>query len=194
MRIFIAVEIPKPVKEKISQIQQELKGEVAKIKWVNPELVHFTLKFLGEISEEGLKKVKEVTLQIARESNPFTLNIKGMGVFPSYSSPRVIWMGVDKGKEAIGKLAEKLDKNLSKEGFIKEKREWVPHLTIGRVKFLREKGKLKELICSREKIEIGEVKVKSLSIIQSHLTSKGSIYKTLGEFHFAVSESGKRGN
>lgn len=189
MRIFIAVEIPGPVKEKISHIQQELKGEVEKIKWVNPELLHFTLKFLGEISEEGLKKVKEITLQIARESKSFTLNIKGMGVFPSYSSPRVIWIGVDEGKEAIGKLAKKLDEELSKEGFIKEKREWIPHLTIGRVKFLREKEKLKELIHSREEIEIGEVKVENLSVIQSYLTPKCSIYKTLGEFPFAVSES-----
>jgi len=189
MRIFIAVEIPEPVKKKISHIVQELKGKVEKIKWVNSELVHFTLKFLGEISEEGLKKVKEVILQIAREYSPFTLNIKGMGVFPDYSSPRVIWIGVDEGKEAIGKLAEKLDKELSKEGFIREKREWVPHLTVGRVKFLREKEKLKELIYSRENIEVGEVKVESLSIIQSYLTPKGSIYKTIEKFSFASLES-----
>ena len=185
MRIFIAVEIPEAIKEKISYIEQELKGEVEKIKWVNPELVHFTLKFLGEISEEGLRKVKEITLQIARKYSPFTLNIEGMGVFPGYSSPRVIWIGVDEGKEMIGKLAEKLDKELGKVGFVREKREWVPHLTVGRVKFLREKEKLKELIYSREKIEVGKMKVENLSIIQSHLSPKGPIYKTIEKFSFA---------
>lgn len=192
MRIFIAVKIPGPLKKKIFHIQQELKSKIEKIKWVDAELLHFTLKFLGEISEEGLKKVEKVSFQIASESTPFVLEIKGMGIFPDYSSPRVIWIGVEEGGERIEELARRLDKKLSEEGFIKEKREWVPHLTIGRVKFLREKEKFKELILSKEKVEIGKMKVESLNIIQSHLTPKGPIYKTLKEYCFKEGENERR--
>ena len=179
MRVFIAVELSESIRTTLVQIQGKLRGTGDKIKWVDPSLIHLTLKFLGEIKKEKLEAVIEVTQKIARKFSPFFMEVKGVGAFPPVSSPRVIWLGVDRGSTTLQKLASELENHLAKDGFSKEKKKWTPHLTLGRVKSLVEPQKLSGLILGEKEVVAGEMEVKEISVIESRLTPTGPIYTVL---------------
>jgi len=180
MRIFIALELPESVRERLGQLQGKLKGTENRIRWVNPSLIHLTMKFLGEVKEKNLEKVFQIAQNAAGRFPVSKMKIGKMGVFPSFSSPRVIWVGIEEGKDKLETLAAELDEKLGQEGFSRSSRKWTSHLTLGRVKVLKEKEKLKALIShSYEEVEGIEVKVKSLSVIKSELTPQGAIHTIL---------------
>ena len=179
MRVFIAVELSESIRTTIVQIQGKLRGTEDKIKWVDPSLIHLTLKFLGEIKKEKLAPVIEVTQKIAQKFSPFLMEVKGVGAFPSLSSPRVIWLGVDTGSTNLEKLASELENHLAKNGFSKEKKKWTPHLTLGRVKSLVEPRKLSGLILREKEVVGGKMEVREISVIESRLTPSGPIYTVL---------------
>lgn len=179
MRVFIAVELTESIKEELAQLQESLRGTGDKIKWVDSSLIHLTLKFLGEIREEGLKKVLQASREVAVKSSSFRIKIKETGVFPDSPSPRVIWVGVEERENNLETLVNQLEEELARQGFAKERRKWIPHLTLGRVKVLKKKGKLRELVLSHKGLEGGEMEVRSISVIESRLTPKGPIYTLL---------------
>ncbi|MFQ5835573.1 MAG: RNA 2',3'-cyclic phosphodiesterase [bacterium] len=179
MRVFIAVELAESIRTRIVQIQSKLRGTEDKIKWVDPSLIHLTLKFLGEIKKEKLGAVIKVTQKIAQKFSPFSMGAKGVGAFPSFSSPRVIWLGVGSGSTTLQKLAGELENHLAKNGFSEEKKKWTPHLTLGRVKSLIEQRKLSGLILREKEVVAGKMEVKEISVIESRLTPSGPIYTVL---------------
>jgi len=179
MRVFIALSISSSIKEKIAEIQKRLKEREDKVRWVNPGIIHLTLKFLGEIREEKLKEVFKAAERVARESSPFLMNIEGMGLFPNFSRPRIIWVGVREEEEKLQSLVSSLEKELKREGFPEEKREWRPHLTVGRIKFLKEREKLMDFIQLEREKRFGEEKVRDIQIMESRLTPGGPIYTVL---------------
>ncbi len=179
MRVFIAVEISESIRSTIVQIQGKLRGTEDKIKWVNPSLIHLTLKFLGEVRKERLGAVIEVVQKIAPKFSPFFMEVKGVGAFPTSSSPRVMWLGVGRGSTNLQRLASELENHLAKDGFSKEKKKWTPHLTLGRVKSLVEPQKLSGLILGEKEVVAGEMEVKEISVIESRLTPSGPIYTVL---------------
>ena len=183
MRVFIAIELQDSIKDKIARVQERLKVTQDKIKWVDPASVHLTLKFLGEIGEEKLEKVQQVVRELAERIPPFKMEIKGMGVFPGFSSPRVIWIGARDRSGRLEKLAAHLEEALAKERFAKEKRKWKAHLTLGRVKSLRETDKLGELIRKEIETDAGKMEVKDITVMRSQLTPRGPIYTSLGQIH-----------
>ena len=179
MRVFIAVEISESIRSTIAQIQGKLGRTEDKIKWVDPPLIHLTLKFLGEVRKERLGAVIEVAQKIAPKFSPFFMEVKRVGAFPTSSSPRVIWLGVDRGSTNLQRLASELENHLAKDGFSKEKKKWTPHLTLGRVKSLVEPQKLSGLILGEKEVVAGEMEVKEISVIESRLTPSGPIYTVL---------------
>ncbi len=189
MRVFIAVELSESIRKVVVQIQGKLRGTEDKIKWVNPFLIHLTLKFLGEIKKEKLGAVIEVTQKIAQKFSPFLMEVKGVGAFPSLSSPRVIWLGVDSGSTTLRKLSSELEDRLEKNGFSKENKKWTPHLTLGRVKSLVEPRKLSDLILREKEGVAGVMEVREISVIESRLTPSGPIYTVLEQ----LSLSGDQG-
>ncbi|MCD6472048.1 RNA 2',3'-cyclic phosphodiesterase [Candidatus Aerophobetes bacterium] len=179
MRVFIALNISSSIREKIAEVQKRLKETENRVRWVNPAIIHLTLKFLGEIREEKLKEVFKAVEKVSSESSSFLMKIEGMGVFPNFSRPRVIWAGVREEEGKLQSLVSSLAKELKKRGFPEEKRGWTPHLTIGRIKFLKERKKLIDFIQLEKDKRFGEEKVNDIEIMQSQLTPKGSIYKIL---------------
>lgn len=179
MRVFIAIELPEDVKERIAQVQERLKKTRDRIKWVDSSMIHLTLKFLGEITEKELEKVIEASEEVADDFRPFSFEVKGAGAFPLPSSPRVIWIGVSKGKETLTDLATRIGEELNKQGFGKDDKRWTPHLTMGRVKFLQEREKLISLIQKEKDVDAGEVRVEAFDILKSRLTPGGPIYTVL---------------
>ena len=181
MRTFIAVGISSEVRERIARIQAEFRKGDPDVKWVKPENVHITLKFLGEVSEDKLPAVIEKTrLAVTRISN-FRVHLSELGSFPNLKSPRVVWVGVSEGKEELRNLNKKIEENLSYLGFAKEKREFSVHLTIGRVRSPRGKEKLVKKIEEMESSDVGEFSVDKVLVMESQLSSRGPTYRIIEE-------------
>jgi len=168
MRLFFGIEIPDKEKEKIEKIKGKIKID-GKIKWVEKENLHITLLFLGEKNPEDVLKL---IYDFKFES--FDVSLKDFGVFPDIKRPRVLWMGVNQGKERIKELYENLVFRLERLNIEKEKR-FTPHLTIGRVKF----GKI-----SYAKIEYeSEIfNVEKFVLFSSTLNPDGPIYEKIKIF------------
>lgn len=179
MRTFIAIELSDEIKESLAQVQSHLKYAGADVKWVAPENIHLTLKFLGEITEERCGKVKTALDVIAKSTKPFELSIKDIGAFPKIDYPRVIWVGLDKGAKESTELAAKVDEALSKLGFERETRPFAAHLTIGRVRSAKNKEALKEKVLSCQLSDISYQLIKAVILFHSKLTPTGSIYTKL---------------
>jgi len=164
MRSFIAIEIP--FTHKIQELQESIEGRV---KLVERENMHITLKFLGEIDVNLVEKIKEIVENCKVEK--FTIRLRGIGFFPNERYIRVIWIGVE-DYEPIVKMAKCIDLHLSKLGFSKEK-SYVPHLTVGRAK-----GRITIKNVDRfVNMEFGDVEIKEIKIKKSTLTPKGPIYE-----------------
>lgn len=185
MRAFIAIDVSKEIQDALGRIEPHLKYAGADVKWVKPENIHLTLKFLGEIDARKAEAVKAALDQAARSTKPFDLSIKDIGAFPKIDHPRVIWVGLDRGAAETVALAAKVDEALSKLGFPKEERPFSPHLTIGRVRSPLNKAKLAEKISTAASdaalSPVPPHQVAAIVLYQSTLTPQGSIYAKLHE-------------
>lgn len=184
MRAFIAIEISEEIRNALRQVQSHLKYAGADVKWVNKDNIHLTLKFLGEIDEKKADEVKSSLDAVAKETRKFEISLKDIGVFPKIDFPRVVWVGLDKGAGESTELAKKVDEELSKIGFQKETRPFASHLTIGRVRSSKNKQALKEKILSMDSPKPtaqSPQPINSVTLFQSTLTPKGSIYTKLHE-------------
>ncbi len=176
MRLFIAIEIPEEIKDYLCGLQQEIVDSKNKIRLVNKDNMHLTLKFLGEVQPNNLDDIKNNLKEIDFE--PFSVVLDTIGVFPSESYIRVIWVGL-KPEEQILELQKNIDENLKK--LFKKEKDFKPHLTIARVKYIEDKkqfvDKLKQIKVDNKKIEVNNFK-----LVKSTLTPKGPVYEELGVF------------
>ncbi len=171
MRCFIAIELEKDIINKIEDLKSEFNMDG--IKLVEKENLHITVKFLGEIDDNTLEKIKMLDLPI----EPIESRVGHVGVFPSEDYIRVIWIGASN----LIELFKNIDRLLSELGF-KEENEYIPHITIGRVKFLRNKNDkklLKDKIKKYKNVELGTFKVKNIVLMKSLLTNQGPKYFTI---------------
>jgi 2'-5' RNA ligase len=180
-RGFIAIDI-KPF-QKLIEFENEIKNTGANVKLVEPENIHLTLKFLGDTDEILIDKIEEITKNSVSEIEPFEIKLIGSGVFPNERYIKVIWIGIENG-EIISKIAEKIDEQISSLGFEKEKRKFSAHLTIARIKSVKNKEKIIQVIEKYRNIEFIQLKVNSIKLKKSTLTPKGPIYTTLKEIKF----------
>jgi len=181
IRSFISIDIEDPViVDKIQKIQALLEDKNTKIKFVEPENLHITLRFLGEIYESQIKELI-TALKIVKKTT-FRIHFKYLGAFPSIQRARVIWIGVEKGEEDLKQLSMQVNQIVDKLRIgKKENKKFTPHLTIGRLK-TRPSRHFIETITRNSNIDIGEIDVTEFRLKQSILTSRGPIYKTLFSF------------
>jgi 2'-5' RNA ligase len=181
MRLFIACEIPGNFRKKLVTLQKEIGDEHAKMKWVELANMHLTMKFLGEVEDPKVDEIKGALGNV--KSEKITTSISGIGVFPSESYVRVLWVGM-RPAEKIEELHEKIDGALSGLGFKPESR-FQPHLTLGRVKAVRNKnGFISKIMELKERgLEFGEpFRIENFSLKKSTLTPKGPIYEDVAVF------------
>ncbi len=178
MRIFIAVEIPHEIREKIYKDLVPLRKTFPKVKWIRPENLHLTLKFLGEVSEKKLKVIHEKISDLSSFKS-FSIKFLGLGGFPNLSRPKVIWMGIDQGEEELSNIASYLESELEKVGFHLENRSFQAHLTLARVKDFREVKGFCEKASFFDKTSFASFSVNMVSLIQSSLTREGATYQCL---------------
>jgi 2'-5' RNA ligase len=182
IRSFIAIEVPQPLQARMGELQRELKRVDADIKWVRPENIHFTLKFLGTVPGAGLEQISLAISPVISSWELFDLRIHGLGCFPSSRNPRVLWLGVDQGTEQISSLQEAIAKKAVEVSFPPELRPFTPHLTIGRVRSFKGKGVLAQAIETHKNVEIGAFQAKEVFLFQSELNPSGAIYTKLKAF------------
>ncbi len=188
MRAFIAIEISDAQKGILDRVEACLERAEADVKWVRPESIHMTLKFLGEITERQKEDIAAELDKIAKSFEPFDLTLKEVGAFPGMEHPRVIWVGIEKGSDQPAVLARQVETEMSKLGFAKEERVFSAHLTIGRVRSPRNVNKLRDKMPAAVSVisTSGETvhKVTSVVLFQSTLTPQGSTYSKLHESPF----------
>lgn len=180
IRVFIAISLPEGVLKKIEVIQDKLKKTKADVKWVKPANIHLTLKFLGNITPEQISSLREVLEEDAHKFQPFSIFIDEMGSFPSINNPRVIWIGISRGKEILNKMNRVIEDDLAKAGFPREERVFHPHLTLGRCRSAKHRSQLAKQI-EIESASLGVLAVDKISIYRSLLTSQGPVYSLLDE-------------
>ena len=177
-RGFIAIEVN--ATPSIIEFEKEIRTTGADVKLVEPQNIHITLKFLGDVGENLIDEIEQIMKDAVKEMEPFTMRLKGTGVFPNHNYVKVIWIEI-KDAQPIEIISKNIDEKLSKLGFKKEKRGFSPHLTIARVKTAKNKQHLLETIKKYTDVEFSIQEVNSIKIMKSDLTSKGPIYSTMRE-------------
>ncbi|WP_161490792.1 RNA 2',3'-cyclic phosphodiesterase [Methanonatronarchaeum thermophilum] len=181
MRSFISLDLPSEFKDEIERIQHELSASGADLNLVDPEKVHITLKFLGEIDSNQLKKVVSGVENAVKGFNSFKASIEEVGVFPDIGYIKVVWLGVDKGSEKVVDLHKRIEREMVSIGFSEEEHEFVPHATLARVKSGRNKERLVDALKKNEGIYVGETTFDVVKIKKSELKPEGPEYTDLKE-------------
>ncbi len=183
IRSFIAIELPGNIKESIRKWQDILKsGDPSGAKWVNPDSIHLTLKFLGNIDTQMIEAITQSMKEAAQPVVPFQLVIKETGAFPNLRRAQVIWLGLGGELEKLHLLQRRLECGLSALGFPEEKRAFSPHLTLARIHNYtsNEKRMILGNAVAGVKIEPNLfINVNSINLMRSQLTRSGAIYSRL---------------
>lgn len=174
-RCFLAIPVKTHV-EKIIEIQKKFKPFERALKLVEPHNLHFTVKFFGEIDHKTIEKIKIALTPVLDNYEPFEILLKGLGVFPNRNFIRIIWIGIEDQEKFIS-LLKSVDQKLSELGFQKEK-DYIPHLTIARVKRRLDEHFMK-LIDELVNIEIGKIIVDKVVLYESRLYPTGPVYTEL---------------
>jgi len=198
VRAFIAVQLSDNLRRQIGSVQAELKREVfgsgrggkaVKIGWTQPEDIHLTLKFLGDIQETQVDALRAVLSKAAASARPFTLEASGLGAFPNPRAPRVIWLGLHGSNDDMGELRRlqaAVEDGAAALGFAKEARAFTPHLTLARIRDRVEAGALEPIFNAQPDRVVGGFTVSSVELIKSELRPSGAVYTTLVEVPFGA--------
>ncbi len=180
-RIFAAIKIQpsENLFALIYQLKHGLRNE--NIKWVEPHNIHITLKFFGETEESKINIITEQLKIVADRHQQFMLNVCGAGVFGSSYNPKVIWLGIKEEAELLSLCRDVLD-SMDKLGWAKDRQNLVLHLTLGRIKHIQDKAKLKTAIEKYKDVDIMEVNTTEFYLYESILKPMGPTYHVLETF------------
>lgn len=185
IRSFIAIELPREVKDGLASLQTELKlAGYTFIKWVAPEGIHLTLKFLGNVPAAKVSDIVRAVEGVAIEFSPFRLEVSGLGAFPSLRQPRVLWVGVGGQVDQLINLQQLIDKALIPQGFSPEPRPFTPHLTLARLHqgvLPRERQSFGELVQKTSFTVKYMIEVNNISLMRSQLFPTGAVYSHLAQ-------------
>jgi 2'-5' RNA ligase len=178
-RAFVAIEIPDAIRAQCAGLSATLGAGARHVTWVKPGNLHLTLKFLGNARAAQAKRLLESLRHKARKLSPFEVALAGLGAFPSLRRPRVIWVGVTEGADALRDLAAKVEGAAAKAGFPRESRAFSPHLTLGRVKMAGKGESLQALLARSDPGPLGRFPVGEVVLFQSRLSPGGAVHTPL---------------
>lgn len=180
-RTFIAIHI-RP-EEKLLNFLRELQGKLSKsrINWVNPDTMHLTLRFLGNTTKEQIGQILQEAPSIFNQKAPFEIALRGFGKFGSTQSPKVLWIGLE-GDEALSELAAETELMVQSAGFEGVERGFRPHLTLGRVKWLKEADNLKKMLDDYREVVFQQIIVNEVVFYESILKPAGPVYRPIQKF------------
>ena len=184
MRCFLAIELDDSIKRKLSEAQDLFRGLEGKIALVPPAQMHLTLKFLGEVSDPQIPQIIEKLNEAARLISPFDIQICGLGAFPKPEAAKVLWVGIGKS-DSLRTLFDNTEDELTKLGFPPEPRDFIPHLTIARIR-----GRINRFLCSQIiadniNFSAGLQCAKSIILFASELNPSGAVHTKLSTIPLA---------
>ena len=180
-RTFIGVEIGATARTYLAELQEKLKQFPGRLKWTDMTGTHITLTFLGDTAVEKIDLLAPKIQQVCDKFIPFSLYLNETGVFPHANNPRVFWVGLDDESMGLSGLKQGIDEIAVKAGFEVDRRHFVPHITLGRVKFLKPASELLHNLLSTELPSI-EWQVQSVNWYRSNLKPSGAEYTILKKF------------
>jgi len=192
VRLFVALEIPAAVRENLAKLIEELRAldasaSQSKARWVRPENLHVTLKFIGQVDAERLDAIRAALAEV-RSERPVELRFRGLGFFPNDKRPRVFWAGIAASLNLV-LLAAAIDARLGKLNVPRETREFAPHLTLARFEPPGISEKLRAAAQESSAREFGALHTGEFHLIESKTRPSGAEYTRLSSFSFAKAES-----
>jgi len=189
IRSFIAIELPSHVKAELASLEKKLKeGRHHFVKWVDPEGIHLTLKFLGNIASTAVPQIVEVITGAAKPFFPLHLQLGDLGAFPNMKRPQVVWVGVEGEVENLCALQKGVDSALSQLGFVPESRSFSPHLTLGRLRDRITLGERQDFAhwISSVGVEMDLFfEISDIKLMKSQLTPRGAVYTQLASIELS---------
>jgi 2'-5' RNA ligase len=196
MRLFIALDLPPEARQAAAEVTRELKSSGADVKWVKLDLMHLTLKFLGETPKDQVPEIKAALERACQGKPGFDLAIKGCGAFPANKKPQVVWLGLEGQVERLKDLAAAIEGDMELLGFPPERRAFKAHLTLGRLRKGPKRGgrggkaggstvPLSRAIAALTDFQGPAFKADKVVLMKSTLTPAGPIYEPLAEFELA---------
>jgi 2'-5' RNA ligase len=189
IRAFVAIHLPDSMRlvlgEEIATLQRRIPEDA--VRWVRPNGIHLTLRFLGDVPPWEIEKAKSVVESVAKNHPPFTFEVGTLGCFPNRHRPRVIWVGVHEPSGLLAELHSDLENQFEHLGFEREDRPFHPHLTLGRTKRQAARSTTRALAEVLESVEIevlGQVAADELRLYRSDLKPSGAVYTVLAAAAF----------
>lgn len=185
IRSFIAIELPDEVRSGLRKLQGELKSPGDNfVKWVAPDGIHLTLKFMGNITQQKVGQIVRILEQAVQGVSPFRLVVSGVGAFPNLGQPRVLWVGVSGEVDKLLTVQKCIDDGLVSLGFVKEMRPFTPHLTLARLRegaSSGDRGSFGEIVTRKSPKFNYEMVVDGVNLMRSQLLPSGAVYSRLAE-------------
>lgn len=182
MRLFVAIDLTPELHAALTELVRALEPATDAVRWVKPEGMHLTLKFLGETPQEKLEAIS-ARLAAVHIAEPVEMRFRRLGFFPNERQPRVFWVGIE-ATPNLAELAAQVETELAALGFPREKRAFVPHLTLGRFRAPDRRGRLQESIRDFAEREFGRLTATEFFLYQSQLLPRGAEYRQLARFEF----------
>jgi 2'-5' RNA ligase len=180
-RIFIAVELAPALHQAVVDTQQRLEAAGAKVRWIKPDHLHFTLRFLGEVSPAQVALAKIATREAVEGLHPFTIVLQSLGAFPSFQRPQVVWIGVTEGAQELETLAARVDARVLHHRLPPADHPFRPHLTLARIRDARQWGDVVRALMRDRDAAVGSQEVQAVAVMESRLTPKGPVYTRVEE-------------
>jgi len=184
IRTFLAIDLPKEIKDELDKIQNRLKPKVEGVRWTRPDGIHLTLKFFGYVVGDDHSSISAAVKSAIKGIKPFTLELGTIGAFPGPTRPRVIWIGIGGQIKELIDLQKNLDRNFEQIGFAPEDRAFKPHLTLGRLKIPGSAVGFPKVLEEGKNYQAGSFRCGGLTLFRSDLRPTGAIYTRLEEFPF----------
>ena len=186
MRVFLALDLDEDIKDQLRRLQERLDKIGADVRWVKPEHIHLTMKFLGDVSDSTAADLCRLCQNVCAEFEPFEFEVRSAGCFANHGLPRVIWVGVEDPSGSVRRLHERIEKTLAPLGLRRERRAFKPHVTLGRVRSPRNAIELRAEVAKNDHFEAGIAQASEITIYSSQLGPEGPVHTVIGRAKFAA--------
>lgn len=183
IRTFVSVSVPKEIVNIQSMLKSTVEPKGLKLRWVMNGKMHLTLKFIGNTTQGSIDNLNEALFNVVKSAKVINLSISGTGAFPVKGRPNVLWLGIKGDIDELKQLTVNINNSLEPLGFITEKREFLPHVTIARIKSNQKKIPNISNYLNTTFTEL-PMKIVKISLVQSESFSKGTFYTILGTHFF----------
>ena len=186
VRTFIAIELDEKIKAGLTKLQGQLKAKVPQgsVRWVAPQGIHLTFKFLGDVPANRIEQIERAIAQACAAFPPFSFSVEGLGCFPDARRPQVVWVGVREETETLKRLQKAIEEGMEKLGFAPEGRGFQAHLTLGRTQRRASSSdvrRLGQVVEETDVGELGQMEARAVSLMKSDLRPTGAVYTRLAE-------------